>query len=70
MLLPISQQIVFAELFAVLTLAKFLVRLGAVPKYSAAACGIAGRYPRIAGSCADNESKKKPKTQSPTLGLA
>jgi hypothetical protein len=42
--------------------------LGAVPKYSDAASGIAGKYPRIAGSCADKESKKNPKTQSPSLG--
>ena len=51
------------------TLAKFLVKLDGVPKYDEAASGIAGRYPKIAGSCADNASKKKPKTHSPTLGV-
>ena len=51
------------------TLAKFLVKLDAVPKYVLASSGIAGKYPKIAGSCADSESKKKPKTQSPTLGV-
>ena len=55
--------------FLSITLAKFLVKLDAVPKYSEAASGIAGRYPKIAGSCADNESKKNPKTQSPSLGV-
>ena len=81
LLLPFSVKSVFAEIlidalftshktsFLLVTLAKFLVKLDAVPKYDEAASGIAGRYPKIAGSCADSASKKKPKTHSPTLGV-